>query len=148
MWPNPQFTEEILHGKLPFLCSVLLLALKQFENTYNISILIPHCRHATLKNWTLSQKISGTNVRLDSLKDSEFEHGVITQTGITFKKIPCYMHGSACEWCIVENSKIFWSYINIWNPLRVRKEGSQLVYANKFSFIFQSYFLTETIKHI
>ena len=34
-------------------------------------------------------------------------HGAIIQTGITCKKIPCYMCDSACMWCIVKEAKIF-----------------------------------------
>ena len=32
-------------------------------------------------------------------------------TGITCMKIPCYMRDSACRWFIVENAKIFRSYV-------------------------------------
>ena len=68
-------------------------------------------------------------------------------TTITCKKIPYYMHDSDWRWCIAENAKIYWSYVkSFWKLPRVRKEGSQLVYINKFLPIFQSYFLTETIK--
>ena len=38
-------------------------------------------------------------------------HESIIRAGITCKKISCYMHGSACRWLIVENSKIFRSYV-------------------------------------
>ena len=34
-------------------------------------------------------------------------HGTIIRTGIIYKKILCYMCNSPCEWCIVENAKIF-----------------------------------------
>ena len=37
--------------------------------------------------------------------------GPIIRRGITCKKIPCYMRGSACRWLIVENPKIFPSYV-------------------------------------
>ena len=48
-----------------------------------------------------------------------------------------------CRWCIVENAKIFWSYVkNFWNLPWVRNEGPRLLNANKFSSIFQSNFLT------
>ena len=33
--------------------------------------------------------------------------GTIIWTGITCKKIPCYMHDSACRWFIVKKAKIF-----------------------------------------
>ena len=39
------------------------------------------------------------------------DYGTITRTGITCKKIPCYMHDSAPRWLIVENVKIFRSYV-------------------------------------
>ena len=42
---------------------------------------------------------------------SWFNHGTIIRTGITCKKIPCYMRDSACRWFIVENAKIFRSYV-------------------------------------
>ena len=38
-------------------------------------------------------------------------HGTIIRTGITCKKIPCYMRDSACRWFIVENAKIFQSCV-------------------------------------
>ena len=41
----------------------------------------------------------------------KYHHGIIMQTGITCKKIPCYMRGSACRWFIVKKPKIFQSYI-------------------------------------
>ena len=37
----------------------------------------------------------------------ELDHGAILGTGITCKKIPCYMRGSACKWFIVKKAKIF-----------------------------------------
>ena len=40
-----------------------------------------------------------------------FYHGIIIQTGIMCKKIPSYMHDPACRWLIVENPKIFRSYV-------------------------------------
>ena len=51
-------------------------------------------------------------------KQLEFEteqllnyHGTIIRTGITCKKIPCYICDSACRWPIAENAKIFRSYV-------------------------------------
>ena len=35
------------------------------------------------------------------------KHGTIIRTGITCKKIPCYMRDSACRWFIVKKAKIF-----------------------------------------
>ena len=47
-------------------------------------------------------------------KDCEpnYQHGTIIQTGITCKKIPCYMRDSASRWLIVENAKIFKTFLN------------------------------------
>ena len=38
-------------------------------------------------------------------------HGTIIKAGIACKKISCYMHDWACRWLIVENGKIFGSYV-------------------------------------
>ena len=35
------------------------------------------------------------------------DHGTIIRTGITCKKIPCYICDSACRWFIVKKAKIF-----------------------------------------
>ena len=40
-----------------------------------------------------------------------FKHGTIIRTGITCKKILCYMRDSACRWFIVKKAKIFQSYV-------------------------------------
>ena len=46
-------------------------------------------------------------------KNSEqLNHGTIIRTGITCKKFRGYMRHSACRWLIVENAKIFRSYVN------------------------------------
>ena len=37
--------------------------------------------------------------------------GALIVTGITCKKIPCHMRDSAYRWFIVENTKIFRSYV-------------------------------------
>ena len=34
-------------------------------------------------------------------------HGTIRRTGITCKKVPCYMRDSAYRWFIVKKAKIF-----------------------------------------
>ena len=38
-------------------------------------------------------------------------HGIIMRTGITCKKISCYMGDSACRRFIVKKAKIFCSYV-------------------------------------
>ena len=44
-------------------------------------------------------------------KNVNDEHGTMIRTGITCKKIPCYMRDSACKWFIVKKTKIFRSYV-------------------------------------
>ena len=48
---------------------------------------------------------------LYNLRDCTFKHGAIIGTRITCKKMPCYTCDSACSWLIVENAKIFRSYV-------------------------------------
>ena len=43
--------------------------------------------------------------------DFYFPHGAIIRTGITCKKIPCYMRDTACRWFIVKKAKIFQRYV-------------------------------------
>ena len=38
-------------------------------------------------------------------------HGTVIRTGITCKKIPCYVRDSANRWLIVEIAEIFRSYV-------------------------------------
>ena len=38
--------------------------------------------------------------------ETKLNHKTIIRTGITCKKIPCYMCDSACRWLIVKNAKI------------------------------------------
>ena len=42
---------------------------------------------------------------------AQFLHGTLIRTGITCKKIPCYMRDSGCRWLIIENAKIFLIYV-------------------------------------
>ena len=44
-------------------------------------------------------------------KKGGYQHGTTIQTGITCKDISCYIHDSACRWFIVDNAKIFRSYL-------------------------------------
>ena len=44
-------------------------------------------------------------------KNCGFEHVNVIHTGITCKKISCYLHGSACRWLIFENAKTFQSCV-------------------------------------
>ena len=48
-----------------------------------------------------------------SLNADLVNHGTIIRTGITCKKIPCYMRDSAGRWFIVKNVKIFQSYVKL-----------------------------------
>ena len=61
------------------------------------------------------------------------EHGSIIRTGITIKKIRCYMHESACRWFIVKKAKYFEVMLNIFEFLHVWENvESWLVYAKSF----------------
>ena len=74
-------------------------------------------------------------------------HGTIIRTGITCKKIPCYVHDSACRWFIVKKAKIFWSYVkHFWVPTCVRKCRILTGLCNNLFWIAQQYFLTNIIK--
>ena len=51
-----------------------------------------------------------------------YQHWAIIRTGITCKKIPCYVRDSDCRWFIVKKAKIFWSYVKYFQILAgVRK---------------------------
>ena len=61
-------------------------------------------------------------------------HETIIRTGITCNKTSCYMGESACRWLVVENAKIFQSYVkNFWISHAKEIVESLLVYANKFT---------------
>ena len=57
--------------------------------------------------------IKGLSLSLMVTVSSEIKlvHETIIRTGITCKKIRCYMRDSACRWLIIENAKIFRSYV-------------------------------------
>ena len=55
------------------------------------------------RNFTKLQNTSGRLL----LEMIEHDHGTIIGTGITCKKIHCYMHDSACRWFVVIKAKIF-----------------------------------------
>ena len=50
------------------------------------------------------------DVYLDHKGNPNFQgllnHGTVIRTGITYKKIPCYMHDSACNWFIVKKNRL------------------------------------------
>ena len=86
-------------------------------------------------------------IRYLDFKSSYINHRTIIPTGITFKKTPCYMRNSARRWLIVENAKIFRSYVKhflVFQMIEIVK--SWLVCMNKFSWIIQSCYLTKTTK--
>ena len=65
-------------------------------------------------------KIEGTKIEkikeitrkgLEKHEIIRIDHGTIIRTGLTCKKISSYMHDSAYRWLIVENFKIFRSYV-------------------------------------
>ena len=47
------------------------------------------------------------------------DHGTIIRTGITCKKIPCYMCGSACRWLLSNKLKYIQVMLNIFEFSRV-----------------------------
>ena len=49
--------------------------------------------------------------RILHIYHSTYYHGTIIRTGITREKIPCYIRDSAYRCFIVENAKIFRSYV-------------------------------------
>ena len=56
-----------------------------------------------------------------------YNHRTIIRTGITCKKIPCYMLDSACMWPIVENVKIFRSYVKYFWIFRNKRNCRLLI---------------------
>ena len=54
---------------------------------------------------------SSQNTTFDLFKSRElsaiYNHGTIIRTGITCKKVPCYMRASTCRWFIVKKAKIY-----------------------------------------
>ena len=102
MWPNLQetadlatFTEETLNGKLHFLRSVITF--KKW-----------HCCMDAPVNCLLQYFQLFTTIFMILFLLLLFY--VITWT-YNCKKIHCYMRELACRWLIVENAKIFQSYI-------------------------------------
>ena len=52
----------------------------------------------------------------------KYKYGTVIRTGITYKKIPCYMRGSACRWFNIKKAKILRSYVkHFWIFAGVRK---------------------------
>ena len=65
-------------------------------------------------------------------------------TGVTYKKIPGYIHDSACRLCIVKKLKYFEFVLNIFEFLLVWENAkSWLVNASKLFWIAKPYFLTD-----
>ena len=69
-----------------------------------------------VKELTLHSKCDGImNGRIQRYSSQRFlpskNDRTIIRTGKTCKKIPCYMRDSASRWLIVENAKIFCSYV-------------------------------------
>ena len=60
-------------------------------------------------------------IAFQDLRYSYWNHGTVPRTGITSKKISCNMRGSIRRWLIIENAKIFGSYVkHFWISLRER----------------------------
>ena len=68
-------------------------------------------RLTALKKKIFTDELERQQQSLLKLISGNFEHGTVIRTGITCRKIPCYMRDSACRWCIVKKTKIFWSYL-------------------------------------
>ena len=73
-----------------------------------------------------------------------YNYGTVIRTGITCKKIPCYMFASDL---LLKKLKCFEDILNIFEFSRVWENvESWLVYANKLFWIAQPYFSTDIIK--
>ena len=71
--------------------------------------------------WTVSSNAPQTHLLFFRLHSHSY-HGTVIRTGITCKKIPCYMRDSACRWFIVKKAKIFLSYVkHFWILAGMRK---------------------------
>ena len=65
----------------------------------------------------------------------------------TCKKIPCYMHDSACKWFIVKKIKCFDVMLNIFELSRVWENvESWLVYASELLWLAQPRYSNNIIK--
>ena len=63
-----------------------------------------------------------TRKRRSHFKKTWHNHGTIIGTGITCRKIPCYIRNSASRWFIVKKAKLFWSYLkHFWILAGVKK---------------------------
>ena len=72
----------------------------------------------------ISKKGSGLRIE-SSTNIVKWNHGTIIRTGMTCKKIPCYMRDSTCRWFIVRKAKIFCYFVmlNICEFSRVRENA-------------------------
>ena len=75
----------------------------------------PHLLFHGLLNLNINHSIWTTllSIVTYSMLVSDITHGIIIQTGITYKKIPCYMYDSACRWFMIKNIKYFVVMLNI-----------------------------------
>ena len=78
------------------------------------------------------QLLKGTVWKLYNRK-----HGTIIRPGITCKKIPCYMRDSAFGWLIVENAKIFRSYVKYFGIFPHERNCRILI--NLFKYVFMNH---------
>ena len=69
----------------------------------------PRRQHSTLclSEIPVSVKTLLTYLTESDLSGGLYKHGTIIRTGITCKKISCYMRDSAYRWFIVKKAKIF-----------------------------------------
>ena len=92
------------------------LEMKLLFNSFIIAWELPESIYSIIWN-AIFKKLAFIYIKIDHIF-SWYTHGTAKPTGITCVKISYYMHDSACGWLIVENDKIFWSYVKIF-PLEV-----------------------------
>ena len=106
---------EVLHNRYPTDLVKNVRKLEKIDYKYRKLQLdldfLQTCQHSNVIPKFLRFKLANRNSRLSSAHNtcqkSLLKHGTIIQTGITCKKIPCYMRDSACRWVIVKSAKIF-----------------------------------------
>ena len=60
------------------------------------------------RNWLLMYRVTNLLIKNINLQVLPWNYNTNRND---LKNIPCYMHGLACRWCIVEKTKIFWSML-------------------------------------
>ena len=106
----------------------------------NIRIIIPFCEmgqgHSGLETFC-AVELSMNMPPPMNVKAFNNMHGTIIRTGITCKNISCYMRNSACRWFIVENVKIFRSFVK--HFLIFPREGNCRILIGLWKWIFMNH---------